>query len=127
MLRIALQAGHKKMTKTSKTIKKQFTGIVVSDKMDKTIVARVDRVKAHPKYGKRYKVSKKFKVHDEKNEHKVGDEVIFVECRPLSKDKRWRVSKTLNSELPARNAVQAGGRTKNNDVDLKAKKLQATS
>ena len=79
------------MTNTSKTIKRQFKGVVVSDKMDKTIVVRVDRVKAHPKYGKRYKVSKNFKVHDEKNEYKAGNEVIFVECRPLSKGKRWRI------------------------------------
>ncbi len=85
----AVEAGQK--------IKKQFRGVVVSDKMDKTIVVKVDRVKTHPKYGKRYRVSKKFKVHDEKNEHKIGEVVNFVECRPLSKDKRWRVVK--NSEL----------------------------
>jgi len=72
-------------------IKKIFNGVVVSDKMDKTIVVRVDRVKVHPKYKKRYTVSKKYKVHDEKNKFKDGDKVMFVECRPLSKDKRWRV------------------------------------
>ena len=72
-------------------IKKKFDGIVVSDKMDKTIVVKVDRVKIHPKYKKRYTVSKKYKVHDEKNQFKEGDKVSFVECRPLSKDKRWRV------------------------------------
>ena len=72
-------------------VKKKFTGAVVSDKSDKTIVVRVDRVKLNKKYQKRYKVSKKYKVHDENNEHKVGEKVNFVECRPLSKDKRWRV------------------------------------
>ena len=72
-------------------IKKQFDGVVTSDKMDKTVVVQVDRVKKHPKYNKRYAVSRKYKVHDEKNQYKEGDKVSFVECRPLSKDKRWRV------------------------------------
>ena len=72
-------------------IKKKFNGIVVSDKMDKTIVVKVDSVKIHPKYKKRYTISKKYKVHDEKNKFKVDDKVIFIECRPLSKDKKWRV------------------------------------
>lgn len=74
-------------------IKKKFSGVVVSDKADKTIVVRVDRTKVHPKYKKRYTSSKKYKVHDEKNEFKIDDKVSFVECRPLSKDKRWRVIK----------------------------------
>jgi len=73
------------------TIKKKFSGVVVSDKMDKTIVVRVDRVKIHPKYKKRYTVSKKYKVHDAKNQFKEDDKVSFVECRPLSKGKKWRV------------------------------------
>lgn len=68
-----------------------FTGEVVSDKMTKTIVVRVDETKIHPKYGKRYVSSSRYKVHDEKNEFKAGDVVKFTECRPLSKDKRWRV------------------------------------
>ncbi|MFH1661505.1 MAG: 30S ribosomal protein S17 [Candidatus Falkowbacteria bacterium] len=74
-----------------KIIKKRFSGVVVSDKMDKTIVVRIDMVKVHPKYGKRYTVSKKYKVHDEKNKFKEDDKVTFIECRPLSKDKKWRV------------------------------------
>lgn len=76
-----------------KVIKKKFSGIVVSDKSDKTIVVRVDSIKVHPKYKKRYTSSKKYKVHDENNEYKIDDKVTFVECRPLSKDKRWRVIK----------------------------------
>ncbi len=72
-------------------IKKKFHGIVVSDKMDKTVTVRIDSVKIHPKYKKRYTVSKKYKVHDEKNKFKKDDKVSFVECRPLSKDKKWRV------------------------------------
>ena len=77
--------------KSDKTIKRKLKGEIVSDKMDKTIIVRVDRVKVHPKYKKRYKTSKRYKVHDAKNEYKVGDKVIFQECRPLSKDKKWRV------------------------------------
>lgn len=80
-----------KNNKENKTIKRKFNGVVMSDKMDKTIVVQVESVKIHPKYKKRYKVSKKFKVHDEKNQYKVGDKIQFIECRPLSKDKRWRV------------------------------------
>ncbi len=71
-------------------------GIVVSDAMDKTIVVRVDRTKTHRLYGKRYTVSKRFKVHDEKNQYRTGDKVAFIECRPFSKEKRWRV--LYNSE-----------------------------
>jgi len=74
-------------------IKRTFDGVVTSDKMDKTIVVKVENVKIHPKYGKRYIVSRKYKVHDEASQHKIGDKVKFVECRPLSKDKRWRVIK----------------------------------
>lgn len=68
-----------------------YTGTVVSAKMQKTIVVKVDSLKTHPKYGKRYIASKKYKVHDEKQEAKVGDVVNFVDCRPLSKDKNWRL------------------------------------
>ncbi|MBI2415708.1 MAG: 30S ribosomal protein S17 [Candidatus Kerfeldbacteria bacterium] len=72
-------------------IKRHFQGQVVSDAMDKTIVVKVSRVRTHPMYKKRFTVTKKFKVHDEKNQFKVGDTVEFVECRPISKDKKWRV------------------------------------
>lgn len=75
----------------SEIIRRKFNGVVVSDKSDKTIVVKVETVKIHPKYKKRYTVSRKYKVHDEKNQHKTGDIVSFVECRPLSRDKRWRV------------------------------------
>jgi len=72
-------------------VKKKFNGVVISDKMDKTIVVRVDNVKQHSKYLKRYTVSKRYKVHDEKSQFKEGDKVTFIECRPISKDKKWRV------------------------------------
>ncbi len=75
--------------------KKRLIGKVVSDKMQKTIVVEVERLKEHPKYKKRYKVKKKYKAHDEKNEAKVGQTVLIEECRPLSKEKRWRLIKIL--------------------------------
>lgn len=78
----------------TKTLNRKFRGVVVSDKNDKTIVVKVETVRQHPKYQKRYSVSQKYKVHDEKNEYKVGETVTFVECRPLSRDKRWRVIKS---------------------------------
>ncbi len=80
-----------KKAEDKKTLRRKFEGVVVSDKMDKTVVVRVDRVKIHPKYKKRYTVSKKYHVHDEKKQYREGDKVSFVECRPLSKNKRWRV------------------------------------
>lgn len=89
------------MDKEKKQLKKEeskpkakgrlFKGVVVSDKMDKTITVLINRYKKHPKYKKRYKVSKKYKVHDEKNEHKKGEIVIIQECKPISKDKKWIV------------------------------------
>ena len=78
------------MTQTKKTVR-VFTGKVMKAAMNKTIAVAVERTKIHPKYGKRYKVTRKFHVHDEKNEYKPGDQVSFIECRPLSKLKRWRV------------------------------------
>jgi small subunit ribosomal protein S17 len=71
--------------------KRKLTGKIVSDKMDKTVVIEVVRIKAHPKYERRFKVSKKYKAHDEKNEYKTGETVIVEECRPISKDKKWKV------------------------------------
>ena len=70
-------------------------GVVVSDKMDKTVTVLVTRYKEHPKYKKRYKVSKKYKAHDENNERKKGDKVIIQETRPISKDKRWKVKSRI--------------------------------
>ncbi len=71
--------------------KRTLSGVVASDKMDKTIVVTVETVKVHPKYHKRYGSTARYKVHDPKNQFKEGDKVSFVECRPLSRDKRWRV------------------------------------
>ena len=80
------------MTTSHETaLRRTHTGTVVSDKMAKTIVVRVDRTVVHPKYGKRYVRSQKYHVHDEKNAHHVGEVISFQECRPYSKTKRWRV------------------------------------
>ena len=70
-----------------------FEGEVVSTKMNKTIVVRVDRTKVHPKYKKRSVHSRRYLVHDEKNECTVGEKVRFCETRPLSRLKRWRLIK----------------------------------
>ncbi len=80
-----------KKEKAKGLMRRKLDGIVVSNKMTKTIVVRVDSVSVHPKYKKGYTVSKKYKVHDEKGQFQEGDKVSFVECRPISKDKRWRV------------------------------------
>ncbi len=73
------------------------TGVVVSDKMQKTVVVKVDRLVKHPLYNKYIKRSVRYKVHDEKNSCKAGDKVIISECRPLSKDKRWTLAQILES------------------------------
>lgn len=69
----------------------KISGVVLANKMAKTIVVKVDNVKIHSKYHKRYVKSTKYKVHDEKQQYKVGDKVTFVACRPLSREKKWRV------------------------------------
>ena len=71
--------------------KKKLQGVVVSDKMQKTVVVKVERIKEHPKYKRRYKVHKKYKAHDEKQEYHVGDVVVIEETMPISKDKTWKV------------------------------------
>jgi len=76
-----------KIKKTNKILK----GVVTSDKMDKTIVVKVTRFVEHKKYGKRIKMTKKYKAHDEANSKKVGDTVEIEETRPISKDKKFKV------------------------------------
>ncbi len=70
-------------------------GVVVSDKMDKTIVVRVKRQFMHPLYKKFVRLDKKFKAHDETNDCRIGDTVEIQECRPMSKQKRWELSKII--------------------------------
>ena len=66
-------------------------GIVVSDKMTKTVVVKISSLKKHPKYKKYFKVSQKYKAHDEENQYHTGDHVLIKETRPMSKEKRWIV------------------------------------
>ena len=82
------------MDKPNKKIR-MLKGVVVSDKMTKTVVVAVTRLKKHPKYKKYYKVTKKYKAHDEKSKYHVGDKVVIQETRPLSKEKKWIVVKKL--------------------------------
>lgn len=70
---------------------RKLQGVITANQMEKTVVVRVDRLAKHAKYLKYYRVSKKFKAHDENNEYQVGDIVMIQETRPLSKEKRWKV------------------------------------
>ena len=85
----APDAGREKMRK------RELVGTVISDKMDKTCVVIVERRFSHLKYGKYLTARKKYKAHDERNEYKVGDKVLIVESRPLSREKRWKVEKLI--------------------------------
>ena len=75
---------------TPRSRRKIRIGKVVSDRMDKTCVVSIERLVKHPTYGRYVRRRSKFKVHDEKNECRIGDTIRFMETRPLSKDKRWR-------------------------------------
>ncbi len=75
---------------------RKLKGTVVSDKMEKTVVVSVVRLKKHPIYKTYLKIKKRFKAHDESGEYKVGDKVVIEETRPLSKEKRWRVTGRLS-------------------------------
>lgn len=81
----------KKTIETSNVTRKQLQGTVVSDKMMKTVTVLVNRFVKHPKYGKFMNISKKYKAHDEAGTWKVGDKVTIEECRPISKDKSFKV------------------------------------
>ncbi len=83
--------------------KRRLQGTIVSDKMQKTVVVRVERLKQHPLYKRRFRVHKKYKAHDEKGEYKAGDKVVIEECRPLSKEKHWCVIRKIEnskSQIP---------------------------
>ncbi len=79
------------MKKTDEKKKKTIKGKVISDKMDKTIVVAVESFKTYPKYLKKYRFTKKYKVHDPENRYKIGDDVRFISCRPISKNKKFQV------------------------------------
>ena len=75
---------------------RQLQGVVVSDKMNKTVVVKVLRLKKHPKYKKFFKVTKKFKAHDPESQYHTGDKVVIGETKPISKDKRWIVLRKVS-------------------------------
>ncbi len=79
------------MDQEKTTKRKVLSGVVVSDKMKDTIVVKVQRFVKHPKFGKYAKINKKFKAHDAGNSKKIGDKVSIEECRPISKDKHFKV------------------------------------
>jgi len=81
-----------------KIIKRTLKGTVVSDKMEKTRIVSVERLKKHPLYKKYYKVSRRFKAHDEKNQYKIGDKVFIESARPLSKDKKWIIKGLIENK-----------------------------
>ena len=85
----------KEKTARTKSAKKEFVGLVKSDKMDKTIVVSVQNTTMHKLYKKYVTRIKNVKAHDEKNEAKIGDRVRVVECRPISKEKCWRLEAIL--------------------------------
>jgi small subunit ribosomal protein S17 len=83
------------MAEQRTTAQRERQGVVVSDKMDKTIVVQVSAVKPHAQYGKVVRRTDRLKAHDEDNEARIGDTVLVRECRPLSRDKTWRLIRVL--------------------------------
>jgi small subunit ribosomal protein S17 len=83
------------------TVKKNMIGVVVKDKMDKTVVVEVERTTRHSRYHKYLKVKRTCKAHDEENKARVGDTVLLEETRPLSKEKRWLVKEIIKKEALA--------------------------
>ena len=86
-------------TAAKRGLAKTREGRVTSNKMDKTVVVSVSTYKKHPQYGKYVMRTKKYRAHDERNECQIGDRVLIVESRPLSKSKRWRVRKIVEKAL----------------------------
>lgn len=82
-------------TENARGHRKEMVGYVVSDKMDKTICVMVEGLVKHPTYKKFVTKSKKYKTHDEENACRIGDRVLIIETRPLSKDKRWKVKEII--------------------------------
>ena len=80
---------------TERNRRKTRTGKVVSDRMDKTVVVSIERLVRHTTVGRYVRRREKFKVHDENNECRIGDTIRFMETRPMSKDKRWRIKEIL--------------------------------
>ncbi len=104
--------------------RRRLTGTVVSNKMQKTVVVRVDRSYRHPLYGKVVRDSRKFMAHDENNDCQMGDTVVIVESRPLSRHKRWVVQTIIREDASARTAevdeVAAAPETAPGDIEQPA-------
>ena len=90
-------------------LKKERFGVVVSNRMQKTVVVSLERTVMHPRYKKILRRRTRVKAHDEQGQCHVGDRVVIVECRPLSRDKRWRVSKVLERAETLEETAQGGG------------------
>ena len=98
VLRFDLVAGKVKNVREIRNIKKDIARILtISNEMQRTVVVRVERLKEHQKYKRRYLVFKKYKAHYDGGEYQAGDKVVIEECRPLSKEKRWRVITKISS------------------------------
>ncbi|MFH1462204.1 MAG: 30S ribosomal protein S17 [bacterium] len=79
--------------------KRQLQGKIISDKMKNTVVVEVERIKEHPKYKRRYKQHKRYKADAKDGECQLGDRVVIEECRPISKDKKWKVVRRITSHI----------------------------
>lgn len=87
------------MTEKKDIIKRKMKGRVVSNKMQKTVVVVVNRLKEHPRYKKRHVASRRYKAHNENFDVQPGDEVIIEETRPISRDKRWKVTEIITKKI----------------------------
>ena len=86
---------------------RKLKGTIISNKMQKTVTVRVDRLSLHSKYQKYYRVSRTYKAHDETGQYRAGDEVLIQETRPLSKEKRWQVVELVNRAVEAAEEISA--------------------
>lgn len=102
---MSTQTGPEGQTDQSRGRRRQETGVVTSDRMDKTVVVTVQRVSAHPMYKKVLRTHKKVMAHDEDNSCRVGDRVRLIESRPLSARKRWRVTDIIHRAASADSAA----------------------
>jgi small subunit ribosomal protein S17 len=93
----------------SRGLQKERAGVVLSARMQKTVVVSVERTVLHPKYKKILRRRTRVKAHDERGQCHVGDRVLIVECRPLSRDKRWRVSKVIERAETVEGDTQNAG------------------
>ncbi len=93
---------------STRGLRKERSGVVISDRMQKTVVVSVERTVMHPRYKKFLRRRTRVKAHDETNQCHIGDRVVIVECRPLSRDKRWRVSKVLERARTMEAALPEG-------------------